>query len=225
MQRLRSDSFPPITLPGGAGVAELRRCDDHFFRKARALSIPIELRNPRLISLADSRELGLPQLYAGLTALTGPSGDLYDDWKGAFSFPFKLTVRRGEREHRYLLNLMNYRSMVEPILYRVQQQGESYSRDTYHAPFEDELSSDDIVFVIDFIRGFVAGYLQTMPRWTVPFVKKVQSNFILFGYDPTSGEFFEQEYDEAEAYEAALERWHALIPEETTEKQMEELGW
>jgi len=225
MERLRSDSFPPITLPGGLGVAELRRCDDHFFRKALALSLPIELRSPRLISLADRRELGLPQIYAALTALTGPSGELYDDWKGAFGFPFKLTVRRGEREHRYLLNLMNFRSMVEPILSRVQQPGESYRRDAYHAPFDDELSTDDIVTVIDFIRGFLAGYLKTMPAWTTPYVKEVQSNLLLFGYDPTSGAFFEQAYREPEAYQAARERWHTLIPKETPSKQLEELDW
>jgi len=34
--------FGPITLPSG-GVATLRRCDDYFYLKAAAQSMPIEL--------------------------------------------------------------------------------------------------------------------------------------------------------------------------------------
>jgi hypothetical protein len=224
MERLKSDRFLLITLPDGVGVVELRRCDDHFFRKAGALSMPIELRSPSLYSLTD-RGLGLPQIYAALCMLTGPSGDLYDPWKGAFSFPFKLTVRRGERQLRYLLKLTSFRSMVEPILYRVQQPGETYSRTTYHAPFEDELGKDDIAFVINFLRGYLGGFLPALRTWTTPFVKEIQSNLILFGYDPTSSTFFEQDYQEPEAYQAALERWHTLIPKESQEKKIEGLDW
>jgi hypothetical protein len=219
---LKNQSLPPITLSGG-GVVELRRCDDDFYRKARALSIPIELRSPRLITLSD--RLGLPEIYAALTALTGPSGDFYDCWKGAFSFPFKLTVRRDGNEFRYLLRLVNFRSLVEPSLYRLQKPGESHSRTSYHAPFDDELSSNDIIHVVEFIAGFLEGYLETMPRWTTPFVKEVQSNFILFGYDPKSAAFFEESYDSEKAYRAALEHWRTLIPKETPERELIEQEW
>lgn len=224
MQRIRSEPLPLIAMPSFA-VAELRRCDDHFFRKTRSLSMPIELRNPRLYSLANRRGLGLPQIYAALSMRTGPSGDLYDDWKGAFSFPFKLTVRRGDRELRYLLNVVNFRSMVEPVLYRVQQPGESYSTSMYHAPFDDELSTDDVVYIIDFLCGFIEGYLEAAPRAALSFVKEVQSNFILFGYNSTSGEFFEEDYDTKEEYQAALERYRRLIPKESPERELVELDW
>lgn len=52
-------------------------------------------------SIAD-RELGLrlPEVYVALTTLTGPSGELYDDWKGAFAFPFEMTVRRQRSRSR-----------------------------------------------------------------------------------------------------------------------------
>lgn len=203
--------FPPIELPSG-GVVELHRCDDRFAYKASELSMPIELRGWRLMAL--SHRLGLPQIYAALTALTGPSGELYDDWKGAFSFSFKVTVRRGDREFRYLLLLMNFRSWVKPSLYRVQRPGESYDRSRFHAPFDDEFSEADITYVFNFIEGFLGGYLETMPRWTTPFVKEVKSNLILFGYDPKAGDFFEESYEEEDAYEAALERWRTLVPPE-----------
>lgn len=219
---LKAHRFPPITLSGG-GVVELRRCDDDFFRKARALSIPIELKSPRFITLTG--RLGLPQIYAALTVLTGPSGDLYDSWKGAFSFPFKLTVRRDGSEFRYLLRLVNFRSLVEPSLYRLQKPDELYSRTSYHAPFEDELSTNDILHVVEFIAGFLEGYLETMPRWTTPFVKEVQSNFLLFGYDPKAGAFFEESHDDEETYRAALAHWRTLIPKETTERAQVERNW
>lgn len=169
--------------------------------------------------------LGLPQIYAALTVLTGPSGDLYDGWKGAFSFPFKLTMRRHGRESRYLLRLVNFRSLVKPSLYRLQKPGESYSHSSYHPPFDDELNTNDLIHVVDFIRGFLEGFLETMPRWTTPFLKEVQSNFILFGYDPKAGAFFEESYDHEEAYRAALQRRRTLIPKETPERELVEQEW
>ncbi len=169
--------------------------------------------------------LGLPQIYAALTVLNGSSGDLYDCWKGAFSFPFKLTVRRDGRESRYLLRLANFRSLVEPSLYRLQKPGESYSCSLYHVPFDDELSTNDIIHVVDFIAGFLEGFLETMPRWTTPFLKEVQSNLILFGYDPKVGAFFEESYDREDAYRAALAHWRTLIPKETPEREWVERNW
>jgi len=219
---LKDQSFPPITLSGGV-VVELRRCEDDFYRKARALSIPIELKSPRLITLTG--RLGLPQIYAALTVLTGPSGDFHDSWKGAFSFPFKLTVRRDGSEFRYLLRLVNFRSLVEPSLFRLEKPDESHSRTSYHAPFDDELSNHDIIQVVEFLAGFLEGFLETMPRWTTPFVKEVQSNFILFGYDPKAGAFFEKSYDNEQAYRAALERWRTLIPQETPGRERVERDW
>ncbi|KFA90003.1 hypothetical protein [Archangium violaceum] len=219
---LKDQSFPPITLSGG-GVVELRRCEDDFYRKARALSIPIEIRSSRLITLTD--RLGLPQIYAALTVLTGPSGDLHDCWKGSFSFSFKLTVRRDSNEFRYLLRLVNFRSLVEPTLYRLQKPSESHSRTSYHAPFDNELSTNDIIDVVEFIAGFLEGFLETMPMWTTPFVKEVQSNFILFGYDPKAGAFFEESYDDEKSYRAALEHWRTLIPKETTEREQLDRDW
>ena len=123
-------------------------------------------------------------------------------------------MRRGDSESRYLLRLVNYRSGVDPLLYRVQKPGESYERNRYHRSFRDELSKRDISYVLNYIDGFLQGFLETMPRWTTPFVKEVRSNFILFGYDPKAGAFFEESYEEEEAYEAALERWRTLIPPE-----------
>jgi hypothetical protein len=215
IQPNRNEGFPPIKLPSGA-VVQLRRCSDEFFGKAAALIMPIRIDFLLLMDLCGymNHKLGLPQMYAVLTTLTGPSGKFYDKWKGAFNFSFKLTVRRGAREFRYLLCLMNYRSQVEPNLFRVQKPGESYSRHTYHAPFDDEFSEDDITRTLNNIYTYLAIYLKIMPKWTTPFVKGVESEHILFGYDPRVGDFFEESYPGWEDYQAALERWRTVIPPE-----------
>src|SRR5205807_1816602 len=108
------------------GLATLRRCDDHFFETARSVSMPIELTSMRLYRLLLRPRLSLSETYASLTLLTGASGELYDSWKGAFAFPFKLTIHRDGREHRYLLKITNVRSSAEPDLYRVVRAGEKY---------------------------------------------------------------------------------------------------
>src|SRR5438067_1573875 len=167
MENINKNRKITIELPSGA--AELRRCDDHFFVKARSQSIPIEIDGIWLYRLMGRPGLGLPQIYAALTTLFGPSGDLYDEWKGAFAFPFKLTVCRGDTTSRYLLKIMNFRSGVEPSLWRVMRPGESYRIEVYHAPFDDELSAGDIQHLIEFIYGFLESYVESMPKWTTGF--------------------------------------------------------
>lgn len=206
------DSFPPIKLPDG-GRVRVRRCEDALFCKAQALSIAITWQHWMMLFPFWRSEL--PHVYVALTVLTGPSGPC-DDWKGAFSFAFKLTVRRKRRESRYLLHIVSHRSMVLVNFYRVLKPGESYDRTRYHAPFDDELSELGMLCVIKYIEGFLLGFLETMPPWTVPFVKEVPSNFILFGYDPKEGRLFEQEYDSQEAYDAALKSWRSLLPPEVS---------
>jgi hypothetical protein len=64
-----------------------------------------------------------------------------------------------------------------------------------------------------------------MPRWTIPLVKEIESNLILFGYDPGSDELFERELESREEYEAELARVRTRIPEETLEQRLAALDW
>jgi hypothetical protein len=168
MERIGLRRQLTIGLPGGAGFVKLSRCDDQVYGKAASQSMPILLTNPRLYSVASDGRLGLPELYAVLTTLTGPSGHHYYPWKGAFAFPFKMTVHRGDRQFRYLLKITNFRSLAEPELDRFLLPGEHYSKSTYHAPFDDELSEDDMLHVVTLLRGFLEYTLVSMPKWTSP---------------------------------------------------------
>ena len=200
---IREDWVLSVELPEGRGVVELRRCDDRTWLEMRSRSMPILMRDDALMSIVCT-EVGLPGIYAALTVSTGPSSMLFDEWKGAFAFPFRMIVRRGGREHVYLLRLTSYRSMVEPDLHRLLCAGETHDGRVYHPPFDEELTASDMWVIVSYIRGFIEGFLKTMPRWTTPFVKEIPSNLILFGYDPASDAFFTRGFDEEGAYREAL---------------------
>ena len=210
------DGVISLQLPGDRGVVVLERCEDTFFQKACAFGVPIGLhQGPWICTTMVTEEMGLPQFYAALTSLTGPTGALYDSYKGAFSFPFKMTVRRADETFKYLLHILNFRSMVEPLLYRLNKETPPAALRAYHAPFDDELTMDEIAYVLRFFLGYLSGYSRTMPKWTTPFLAEVESNGILFGYDPQSGEFFEKHYDTTKDYEKALAQWRKVIPEDS----------
>ncbi len=203
-----------IKLPDTRAVVKLQRCTDEFYRRAARFGTPINLHpGPWICTSLVQRDFGLPELYAALTAITGPTGEIYDSYKGSFAFPFKMTVRHDERVFKYLLHLMNFRSMVEPKVYRLDKNTEDAAFRSFHEPFVEELTIDDIAYVLSFLVGYLKGYSRTMPKWTTPFVLEVQSNGILFGYDPRSGKFFEEQYDTKEEYDAALVRWREVIPD------------
>lgn len=203
-----------IKLPQSATVVKLARCSDDFYRRAMRFAEPIDLhRGSWICTTLRTEKMRLPEFYAALTSLTGPSGEFFDSYKGAFAFPFKMTVRRGEDRFKYLLMLMNFRSMIEPNLYRLDKNLAPAATRSYHAPYDNEISLEEVAYVLSFIAGYLSGFLTTMPKWTTPFVFEVQSNGILFGYDPRSGTFFEEEYRTEKAYDAALAQWREIMPD------------
>ena len=209
-----------IELPNNDGLVMLQRCDDAFFCKAREISIPISLPSFDLVSHRDLRH-SLPKTYAVLTTLTGPTGKLYDDWKGAFAFPFKVKVFRKEEEFHYLLKITNVRSMIDSTLYRISKPEEEYSPTTYHPPFPNELSEADLEYIGNYLCGFIKGYSETMPAWATPFVMDVQSNFIIYGYDPESASFFEEQYDKQDEFTEARCEWREqLLPNKENRYQL-----
>lgn len=47
----------------------------------------------------------------------------------------------------------------------------------------------------------------------------------MFGHDPTSGQLFQQEFGDPEAYSAALDHWQTLTPKVTLEQEVAALDW
>lgn len=209
-----------IELPNSDGLVMLQRCDDAFFCKAREISIPITLPTFDLVSYCDLR-YSLPRTYAVLTTLTGPTGKLYDDCKGAFAFPFKIKVCRAEGEFHYLLKITNVRSMVDSSLYRISKPEEKYSPTRYQPPFPNELSDADLEYIGNYLCGFIKGYSETMPAWSTAFVMDVQSNLIIYGYDPELSSFFEEQYDKEDEFTKALCEWREkLLPDKSNRYQL-----
>lgn len=156
--------------------------------------------------------LSFGQVYVALKALTGASGKWYDDWKGSFSFPFKLDVTKGNCTFNYLLNIRNFRSHIEFSLRKVVDARDPRLKDhLLHQPFADEFSQDEINSFIAYFYSFLTGYLEVrLPVMKVdPFVQKAQSNHILFGY--YDGQFFEQEIDSSEEFNAEFKYYRDRI--------------
>lgn len=206
-------------------VCHLARCDDGFFGQARERSIRINADLMEMYWLFKGCKLTLPQFYASLVSYFGPSGRLYDDDKGSFAVPFKMTVKRGETQFRYLLKLNNYRARVDTDLYRVMRPGETYKPGEYREPISDELSKKDIQQLVGFIFGFLEGWFIGMPKWNTPFLKEIRSELILYGYSKRSGGFFEEEYESAKKYEADLARWRQEICTDPSSEELQDLPW
>lgn len=211
-------SFP---LPGG-GEATLRRCDDAFFSPVYRWGARISVDTP---FMWPNPNLHLAKIYAALTMLTGPSGRLFDPDTGAFAFPFKLAIRRGEREARYVVKLTNSKGWVYPDLYRLPF-GDAEPRPGVYAnvPHDDELSSQEFVALIDFFFAFLERRLADGPPWTTPFVAENTASLYLFGYDPASG-FFEDDCRTEKEFEAARRRRSALPDDDNRELQVLEEDW
>ena len=145
--------------------------------------------------------LNFAQVYAALKSLFGESGKFYDDWKGSFSFPFLLHVRKDGQTLDYLLNVLNLRSSLEFSVRKVLQPDEKhFDRDIIHQPFEQEFSGEEIKQFGFGFYGYLRGYFKAVAkRWQEPFVQTTGSNLIVFGY--LQGDFFEKHFESSEAYD------------------------
>ena len=151
----------------------------------------------------DGDGLDFPRAYFILNHIYGRSGRLYDDWKGSFAFPFSLDVIKGDSSFPYLLNVHNHRSMLEFSIRKVVAD-RTQADGVIRPPDEREFSRTEINYFIAFFYGYLEGRLQMALKFAArrrPFVHKVQSNLILYGC--RNNQFFEEEYDSPEEFEAA----------------------
>ncbi len=135
--------------------------------------------------------LDFARAYASLKSLFGESGKYYDDFKGSFSFPFLLHVRKPAGGSFYLLNVLNLRSTLEFSLHKLlRPEAQGFDTQRLYQPFAEEFSRAEINQFIAFFYGYLRGYAKTLKRhWTEPFVQMTSSELLLFGY--LNGEFFE----------------------------------
>jgi hypothetical protein len=155
----------------------------------------------------DGGGLDFPRVYFILKLVYGRSGYAYDDWKGSFAFPFAIDVIKGDHVFPYLLKIHNHRSILEFSIRKVVGD-KSQADGIYHHPFTEEFSREEINYFLAFFYGYLEGRLEVAlengARMT-KFIHKVDSNLILYGC--RQGQFFEEQYDDEDEFEAVYRRY------------------
>lgn len=148
----------------GAYCILTRITDASYLRRAKR-SYPLTEQLPYKRYYGANREdnLNLAQYYTGLRCLFGKPGNLYDDWKGSFSFAFQVEVFRREHTYAYVLHIVHARSAIEFRFRKIVANPKSHDPFdllVYHAPLADEFSGQEMARVEGFMHGVLQGYLQ-----------------------------------------------------------------
>lgn len=184
----------------------LTRISDQTYRELAQNSLHIATDYGFLFDLAYDESLiysSMSRMYASLSEHFGPSGKMYDDYKGSFSFPFSLSFEHEGQSLTYLLRFFNARTSIEYQLMKVCRQRE-HGLDTrvLHEAFAD-FTDPQIYFVISFLAGFLSGYFESVERFYEQFFfQSVESNWIVFGFK--DGKFFDTQYETEEEFRAAI---------------------
>lgn len=195
--------------PGSAYCVLTRITDATYIRLAkRSYSL-----SEQYFDGAPGDTLNFAQYYTGMRCLFGEPGNLYDDWKGSFSFAFQVDVFRNENIYNYLLNILHFRGNLEFRFRKIMEDPENYDLSVYREPLEDELSGDDMVKIECFVYGFLLGYLETAGERVLQdipdFILLSDSNHIISGY--IDGKFFERFLQDERDFSAEKDLFWNLI--------------
>jgi hypothetical protein len=186
---------------------KLIRLNDEQYSLLRRNSVPITEDYLHAMSLEMDRHCifsSLAKMYVALKMCFGESGDCYDDWKGAFSFPFLIYFEKDERSIAYIMNICNIRASIDfRVAKLIHKDDSSFDRTVLHNPLE-EFPRSEINYVINFLVGYLTGFLESakaIGEYNEPFFKSVSSDLILFGYK--DGNFFEQQYEDFDEFDEA----------------------
>jgi len=141
----------------------------------------------------------IAKFYAGLTCITGPSDELYDPWKGSYSFMFGIEVKKNDKVSKYCFHIYHCRSFIEFSVVQPVLKSDKRECGSYDKPNDTLFSNEDIC---DLVEGF---YLYIMKRiedtgYVPPiFVKNADSNLLLFGY--LENEYFFETYEDVNEYD------------------------
>lgn len=152
-----------------------------------------------------SRELNLAELFTILEWLLGETSNWYDEWKGSFSFPTLLVISKENGTFFYLMEIYDFRGLPQFKFYKILENiPKETNRYISHQPFESEFSEEEIKYFSNFFYGYLLGYFESIisiiPKNT--FVRTIDSNSILYGCK--DNEYFEEDCDSTEEYEATL---------------------
>ena len=186
---------------------DILRMDDEQFLKFMKQALPIEPDYALEMRIAYNEELITSQLsktYAALKLKFGESGACYDDWKGAFAYPF-LILREDQPEFRYVMHLYHYRSSLNFRYYRIAPEIPSHEKSSHYLSPSIDFSKEQMAQVVSYLINWLTGYFSVCSHdFHENFCKKAHSEFILFGYK--NGKFFDRSYDDEDLYEKAFDK-------------------
>jgi hypothetical protein len=189
------------------------RIDDNSFRNIQKQSYSIHEQWPSYYLMhADNDQnnrkntFNLAEYFAAMCILFGEPGNCFDDWKGAFSFPFEVQVFKRGQYFKYGLNVINWRSTVELRFCKVVDQNDKNTNlHTYRHPIESEFSEREMIVLDNLLCGCILGIKRSFRVLNIPaFIKRIDSNLIIFGY--VDGEFFEHQHETEETYKAEVDK-------------------
>ncbi len=193
---------------------EIWRIDDAEYRKLRwdhsfQVRDYCEFYNQQSLSqmYGDNDNLNLAELFTALECLLGESSNFYDEYKGSFNFHNLLVIKRENGVFFYLLTIYDHRGFIQFGLARILENTErdKYNLQILYDPLPSEFSKSEINYFFTYFYGFLTGYFNSKKSFTPRqnFLKKVDSNLILYGYK--DGEYFEEEYDSQEPLKAKID--------------------
>ncbi len=146
----------------------------------------------------------LPRFYAGLTYLTGPNDEEYDDYKSSYNFGFRLKVKKNKNCSQYYYSIYHYRSYVEFGIYELTSQGDPRKAQYYCAPNDELLSNHDVSRFSKLLYEESQNYMQVNQYTPEDFVKYADSNLLIFGC--LKGEYIFEQHKDNEAYKTRKEQ-------------------
>jgi hypothetical protein len=195
-----------LEIPINGTNYKLVRLNDEQFAMLGENSVPISDDYGFLMTLSrlDIIYDSYAKMYVTLKSLFGESGEYYDDWKGAFSFPFLIHFEKSGVGYDYLMNVFTMRSSIEfGTAKLIRADNTKLRRDVEHKPFKEFTITEINRFVSNFL-GFLNGYCNFFieKNYNDDFFKTIDSQHIIFGYK--DGEFFEEQYDSGKRFKKEI---------------------
>lgn len=156
--------------------------------------------------MQQSSELGLAELFVGLSDLMGESGRYFDNYKGSFSFPLLLILEQGERRGLYVLNLHDWRGTLElePSRILLGEARRQVARPGI-VVVDPLFGNHPMSWLQGYLLGRVEGHFEnTCQDYCTPFYQVVESNWIVYGYRAGRG-FFSRRFEDSESFREMLD--------------------
>ncbi len=201
--------------PQRISLQEWRLSDLIWFELSKR-SFPLQLPLSAAIVLyrpgKDFPSLGA--ILFGFEAGYGPCSKKIDNFKQSFRFPFLLQVRIDETVYHLIWELFDVRGHVDFGFRRIIEREADVEKSTSVIVTWDEISEDDIGFIVGYLVGYIKGYCNTRYKYCQPdkpFYRAIPSELMLYGF--FSGEFFSQQFEDEESFDRRLAELKAQVPD------------